>query len=60
MMRHAHGDPRVRVRALRAAAAYGQAVFARDVQEWLGEARISAVLLHTTKGNTYSHFTAQT
>jgi succinylglutamate desuccinylase len=27
--------------------------------EWLGDARISAVLLHTTQGNTYSHFTAQ-
>jgi succinylglutamate desuccinylase len=25
---------------------------------WLGEAHIGAVLLHTTKGNTYSHFTA--
>lgn len=31
----------------------------RAMFEWLGEARISAVLLHTTKGNTYSHFTAQ-
>jgi succinylglutamate desuccinylase len=26
---------------------------------WLGEARIAAVLLHTAKGNTYSHFTAE-
>ncbi|WP_228979010.1 succinylglutamate desuccinylase [Paraburkholderia gardini] len=25
---------------------------------WLRDARIAAVLLHTTKGNTYSHFTA--
>ncbi|MFL6643373.1 MAG: succinylglutamate desuccinylase [Paraburkholderia fungorum] len=32
--------------------------FSRAMFEWLGEARISAVLLHTTKGNTYSHFTA--
>lgn len=31
----------------------------RAMFEWLGEAGISAVLLHTTKGNTYSHFTAQ-
>jgi succinylglutamate desuccinylase len=34
--------------------------FSRAMFEWLGEAQISAVLLHTTKGNTYSHFTAQT
>ncbi|HZZ12727.1 MAG TPA: succinylglutamate desuccinylase [Paraburkholderia sp.] len=33
--------------------------FSRAMFEWLGEARISAVLLHTTQGNTYSHFTAQ-
>jgi succinylglutamate desuccinylase len=33
--------------------------FSRAMFEWLGEAHISAVLLHTTKGNTYSHFTAQ-
>nr|WKF59273.1 Succinylglutamate desuccinylase [Paraburkholderia busanensis] len=33
--------------------------FSRAMFEWLGAARISAVLLHTTKGNTYSHFTAQ-
>lgn len=33
--------------------------FSRAMFEWLGEARIGAVLLHTTKGNTYSHFTAQ-
>ncbi|RDK01533.1 succinylglutamate desuccinylase [Paraburkholderia lacunae] len=32
--------------------------FSRAMFEWLGEARISAVLLHTTKGNTFSHFTA--
>ena len=31
----------------------------RAMFEWLGDALISAVLLHTTKGNTYSHFTAQ-
>jgi succinylglutamate desuccinylase len=34
--------------------------FSRAMFEWLGQARISAVLLHTTKGTTYSHFTAQT
>ncbi|MBB5399224.1 succinylglutamate desuccinylase [Paraburkholderia youngii] len=33
--------------------------FSRAMFEWLGDALISAVLLHTTKGNTYSHFTAQ-
>jgi succinylglutamate desuccinylase len=33
--------------------------FSRAMFEWLGDARISAVLLHTTRGNTYSHFTAQ-
>jgi succinylglutamate desuccinylase len=32
--------------------------FSRAMFEWLGQARISAVLLHTTKGTTYSHFTA--
>ncbi|WP_185658283.1 MULTISPECIES: succinylglutamate desuccinylase [unclassified Burkholderia] len=31
----------------------------RTMVEWLGEARIAAVLLHTAKGNTYSHFTAE-
>jgi succinylglutamate desuccinylase len=31
----------------------------RAMVEWLGEARIAAVLLHTAKGNTYSHFTAE-
>ncbi len=30
----------------------------RVMFEWLRDARIAAVLLHTTKGNTYSHFTA--
>ncbi|RFU48246.1 succinylglutamate desuccinylase [Paraburkholderia sp. DHOC27] len=35
------------------------APLSRDMFEWLGEARIAAVLLHTTKGNTYSHFTAE-
>jgi succinylglutamate desuccinylase len=33
--------------------------FSRAMFEWLGEARIDAVLLHTTKGNTFSHFTAE-
>ena len=33
--------------------------FSRAMFEWLGDARISAVLLHTTKANTYSHFTAE-
>jgi succinylglutamate desuccinylase len=32
--------------------------FSRAMFEWLGDAHISAVLLHTTQGNTYSHFTA--
>ncbi|KWO37747.1 succinylglutamate desuccinylase [Burkholderia sp. MSMB1459WGS] len=31
----------------------------RAMVEWLGDARIAAVLLHTAKGNTYSHFTAE-
>lgn len=31
----------------------------RTMFEWLGDARIAAVLLHTAKGNTYSHFTAE-
>ncbi|NTX30189.1 succinylglutamate desuccinylase [Burkholderia pyrrocinia] len=31
----------------------------RMMIEWLGEACIAAVLLHTAKGNTYSHFTAE-
>ncbi|MBY8605785.1 MAG: succinylglutamate desuccinylase [Burkholderia sp.] len=31
----------------------------RTMVEWLGDARIAAVLLHTAKGNTYSHFTAE-
>ncbi|PFH26609.1 MULTISPECIES: succinylglutamate desuccinylase [Burkholderia] len=31
----------------------------RTMIEWLGDARIAAVLLHTAKGNTYSHFTAE-
>jgi succinylglutamate desuccinylase len=35
------------------------APLSRAMFEWLGEARIAAVLLHTTKGNTYSHFTAE-
>lgn len=34
--------------------------FTRAMFEWLGRARIAAVLLHTAKGNTFSHFTAQT
>ncbi len=32
---------------------------ARAMFEWLGDARIAAVLLHTAKGNTYSHYTAE-
>ena len=35
------------------------APLSRAMFEWLGDARIAAVLLHTTKGNTYSHFTAE-
>ncbi len=34
------------------------APLSRAMFEWLRDARIAAVLLHTTKGNTYSHFTA--
>jgi succinylglutamate desuccinylase len=36
------------------------APLSRAMFEWLRDARIAAVLLHTAKGNTYSHFTAQT
>lgn len=36
------------------------APLSRAMFEWLRDARIAAVLLHTTKGNTYSHFTAET
>jgi succinylglutamate desuccinylase len=36
------------------------APLARSMFEWLRDARIAAVLLHTAKGNTYSHFTAET
>jgi succinylglutamate desuccinylase len=32
----------------------------RAMFEWLRDASIDAVLLHTTKGNTYTHFTAET
>lgn len=35
------------------------APLSRSMFEWLRDARIAAVLLHTAKGNTYSHFTAQ-
>ncbi|MEQ5838058.1 succinylglutamate desuccinylase [Paraburkholderia acidicola] len=38
---------------------YTGAPLARAMFEWLGEAQIAAVLLHTTKANTYSHFTAE-
>ncbi|AJX33110.1 succinylglutamate desuccinylase [Burkholderia oklahomensis] len=31
----------------------------RTMFEWLGAARIAAVLLHTVKGSTFSHFTAE-
>ncbi|WP_244744889.1 succinylglutamate desuccinylase [Paraburkholderia terricola] len=34
--------------------------FSRAMFAWLGEARISAVLLHTTRANTFSNFTAET
>jgi succinylglutamate desuccinylase len=34
------------------------APLSRAMFEWLRDASIAAVLLHTTKGNTYSHFTA--
>jgi succinylglutamate desuccinylase len=33
--------------------------FSRAMFEWLGDAGIAAVMLHTTKGTTYSHFTAE-
>jgi succinylglutamate desuccinylase len=36
------------------------APLSRAMFEWLREARIAAVLLHTTQGSTYSHFVAQT
>ncbi|MGV2287247.1 succinylglutamate desuccinylase [Trinickia sp. YCB016] len=36
------------------------APLSRAMFEWLRDARIAAVLLHTAKGNTYSHFTAET
>jgi succinylglutamate desuccinylase len=35
------------------------APLSRAMFEWLRDARIAAVLLHTTKGNTFSHFTAE-
>ncbi|SFJ80237.1 succinylglutamate desuccinylase [Paraburkholderia megapolitana] len=38
---------------------YAGAPLSRAMFEWLGEAQIAAVLLHTTKANTYSHFTAE-
>jgi succinylglutamate desuccinylase len=31
----------------------------RVMFDWLGDARIAAVLLHTAKGNTFSHYTAE-
>lgn len=31
----------------------------RAMFDWLADARIEAVLLHTAKGNTYTHFTAE-
>lgn len=31
----------------------------RAMVEWLGDARIAAVLVHTAKASTYSHFTAE-
>jgi len=38
---------------------YTGAALSRAMFEWLADARIEAVLLHTTKGNTYTHFTAE-
>ncbi|WP_133649185.1 succinylglutamate desuccinylase [Paraburkholderia flava] len=38
---------------------YTGAPLSRAMFEWLGDAGIDAVLLHTTKANTYSHFTAE-
>lgn len=35
------------------------AALSRAMFEWLRDARIAAVLLHTAKGNTFSHFTAE-
>ena len=35
------------------------APLSRSMFEWLRDARIAAVLLHTAKGDTYSHFTAE-
>ncbi|KDB06022.1 Succinylglutamate desuccinylase [Burkholderia sp. lig30] len=32
---------------------------ARTMFDWLGDARIAAVLLHTAKGHTFSHYTAE-
>jgi succinylglutamate desuccinylase len=38
---------------------YTGAAPSRAMFEWLAEAGIQAVLLHTAKGNTYTHFTAE-
>ena len=38
---------------------YTGAALSREMFAWLAEARIEAVLLHTAKGNTYTHFTAE-
>jgi succinylglutamate desuccinylase len=38
---------------------YTGAAPSRAMFEWLAEAGIEAVLLHTAKGNTYTHFTAE-
>jgi succinylglutamate desuccinylase len=36
------------------------APLSREMFEWLRDARIAAVLLHTTKANTFSHYSAET
>ncbi len=38
---------------------YTGAALSRPMFEWLADATIEAVLLHTAKGNTYTHFTAE-
>lgn len=38
---------------------YTGAALSREMFAWLADAQIEAVLLHTAKGNTYTHFTAE-